>query len=343
MKFGVFDHMDRSGADLGQLYQNRLTLSETYDRAGLYGYHVAEHHVTPLGLSPSPSVVLSAVAQRTEHLRFGPMVYVLSIEHPRRILEEICMLDQLSGGRLEVGIGRGISPIELAFYGIKDESEAKQRYEETLSLLLESGSGGPITHTGEYFSVDGFPMELQLVQKPFPPLWYGVARPATADWAAERAINCVGNGPAGVVRKITDQYRAAWQRFGRDPQELPLLGMSRHIVVTDSDTEVYEEARAAYEQWFANLNLLWIQRGVRIPLNFPSDFDEAVNAGFCVIGSPSTVRDRLLPQVEEAGINYLLGRLAFGNLALERSLRSVELLEEEVLPALAGAGALRSG
>ena len=113
MKFGVFDHMDRSGPDLGQLYQNRLALVEAYDRAGFYGYHVAEHHGTPLGLSPSPSVFLSAVAQRTERLRFGPMVYVLSTYHPLRILEEICMLDQLSGGRLEVGIGRGISPIEL--------------------------------------------------------------------------------------------------------------------------------------------------------------------------------------------------------------------------------------
>ena len=343
MRFGVFDHMDRSGPDLGQLYHNRLTLTGAYDRARFYSYHVAEHHGTPLGLSPSPSVFLSAVAQRTERLRFGPMVYVLSTYHPLRILEEICMLDQLSGGRLEVGIGRGISPIELAFYGIKDESEAKLRYEETLSLLLENGRGGSITHSGEYFSVEGFPMELELVQKPFPPLWYGVARPATADWAAERGINCVANGPAGAVRKITDQYRAAWERLGRDTQELPLLGMSRHIVVTDSDTEARDEARAAYLQWFANLNLLWSQRGMPIPLNFPSGFDDAVNAGFVVVGSPSTVRDSLLPQVEEAGINYLLGRLAFGNLTLERSLRSVELLEEEVLPALAGMGALQSG
>jgi hypothetical protein len=78
-------------------------------------------------------------------------------------------------------------------------------------------------------------------------------------------------------------------------------------------------------------------------LNFPPDFNDAVIAGFCVVGSPSTVRDCLLPQVEEAGISYLLGRLAFGNLALERSLRSVELLKEEVLPALARVGTSRSG
>jgi hypothetical protein len=78
-------------------------------------------------------------------------------------------------------------------------------------------------------------------------------------------------------------------------------------------------------------------------LILPANFDDAVSAGFCVVGSPSTVRDRLLPQVEEAGINYLLGRLAFGNLALECSLRSVELLEHEVLPALAEAVALPNG
>jgi alkanesulfonate monooxygenase SsuD/methylene tetrahydromethanopterin reductase-like flavin-dependent oxidoreductase (luciferase family) len=343
MKFGVFDHMDRSGPDLGQQYQDRLSLIEAYDRAGFYGYHIAEHHGTPLGLAPSPSVFLSAVAQRTVRLRFGTIVYVLSTYHPLRILEEICMLDQLSGGRLEVGIGRGISPIELAFYGVTDEGEARQRYEDTLSLLLQSGTGGPISHRGKYFSVESFPMELCPVQKPFPPLWYGIARPATADWAAERGINGACNGPAGAVRGITDQYRAAWERLGHDPQDLPLLAMSRHIVVADSDTEAYEEAKAAYDQWFANLNLLWSQRGVRIPLNFPSDFDDAVNVGFCVVGSPSTVRDRLIPQVQDAGINYLLGRLAFGNLSLERSLRSVQLLEQEVLPALAGIDAVRAG
>jgi alkanesulfonate monooxygenase SsuD/methylene tetrahydromethanopterin reductase-like flavin-dependent oxidoreductase (luciferase family) len=117
MKFGVFDHMDRSGADLGQLYQNRLRLTEAYDRAGFYAYHVAEHRGTPLGRSPSPSVFLSAVARRTERLRFGPMVYVRSTYHPLRILEEICMLDQLSGGRLDafgnLALERSLQSVEL--------------------------------------------------------------------------------------------------------------------------------------------------------------------------------------------------------------------------------------
>src|SRR6202048_3709413 len=76
MQFGIFDHLDDSGVPLGRHFEERLRLIEAYDRAGFYGYHLAEHHNTPLGYAPSPGVFLSAVAQRTRQLRFGPMVYI---------------------------------------------------------------------------------------------------------------------------------------------------------------------------------------------------------------------------------------------------------------------------
>src|SRR5215469_15759337 len=106
MEFGVFDHLDRDGAPLHDYYDARLTIVEAYDRLGFYAYHVAEHHATPLGMAPSPSVFLAAVAQRTRRLRFGPLVYALPLYHPLRLIEEICMLDQMSDGRLEIGFGR---------------------------------------------------------------------------------------------------------------------------------------------------------------------------------------------------------------------------------------------
>src|ERR1700744_3613992 len=117
MDFGVFDHLDRYDGPLSEYYEARLRLIELYDRAGFFGYHLAEHHATPLGMAPSPSVFLAAVAQRSKRLRFGPMVYALPLYHPLRLIEEICMLDQLSGGRLDIGFGRGASPIELSFFG----------------------------------------------------------------------------------------------------------------------------------------------------------------------------------------------------------------------------------
>src|SRR5262249_58691603 len=97
--------------------EERLQLVEAYDAAGFHAYHLAEHHATPLGMAPSPGVFLAAVAQRTRNLRFGALVYALPLHHPLRMIEEICMLDHLSGGRVDIGFGRGSSPIELAHFG----------------------------------------------------------------------------------------------------------------------------------------------------------------------------------------------------------------------------------
>src|SRR6202049_5283796 len=111
MEFGVFDHLDRTGPDLAGFYQDRLKIIEAYDRAGFYAYHIAEHHSTPLGMAPSPNVFLAAVAQRTRRLRFGPLVFVLPLYHPVRLMAGICMLDQMSGGRLELSFRRGAAPL----------------------------------------------------------------------------------------------------------------------------------------------------------------------------------------------------------------------------------------
>src|SRR5215212_6292647 len=135
MKFGVFDHMDRAGGDLHRQFDDRLKLIELCERAGFHAYHIAEHHATPLGMAPSPSVFLAAVAQRTQKLRFGPLVWAMPLHHPLRLIEEICMLDQLSGGRLELGFGRGSVPIELEYYGA-DPADAQETYTEAVELVL---------------------------------------------------------------------------------------------------------------------------------------------------------------------------------------------------------------
>jgi len=113
MEFGVFDHLDRTGQALPDFYEDRLKIAAAYDAAGFYAYHIAEHHSTPLGMAPSPNIFLAAVAQRTRRIRLGPLVYLLPLYSPLRLIGEICMLDHLSHGRIEIGIGRGASPHEL--------------------------------------------------------------------------------------------------------------------------------------------------------------------------------------------------------------------------------------
>ncbi|MGA8077556.1 MAG: LLM class flavin-dependent oxidoreductase, partial [Xanthobacteraceae bacterium] len=193
MEFGVFDHLDRTGPALPDYYEDRLTIAEAYDRAGFYAYHLAEHHGTPLGMAPSPNIFLAALAQRTRRLRFGPMVFVVPLYHPLRLIEEICMLDQISGGRLEIGFGRGASVIELELYGA-DPDAAQEIYTEGVELILKGLTHRRLNFRGKHFSFD-VPMELEPLQKPHPPIWYGVHAPDSAERAAKRGLHVVSLDP----------------------------------------------------------------------------------------------------------------------------------------------------
>ena len=334
MKFGVFDHMDRAGTDLGRQFEDRLRLIELYERCGFHAYHLAEHHATPLGMAPSPSVFLAAVAQRTKKLRFGPLVYTLNLYHPLRLIEEICMLDQMSGGRLELGVGRGISPYEVGYYGV-DPATGPERFAETLEVVLKGLTEKRLKHSGKYFAFDDVPMEMQPVQRPHPPLWYGANSLESADRLARQACNTVVGMKAEGVGQFAARYRDAWAALGRDPAAMPLIGLSRHVVVGDTDKEAQSAAKRAFALWYDALIHLWRAHGVGLPRQMiPADFEPALDGGYIVAGSAATVRDRLKRDNAVAGINYCLCRMAFGDLSFEESSRSVELFAREVMPAL---------
>ena len=332
MRFGLFDHMDRGHLSPGAQYRERLELIEACERAGFYAYHLAEHHSTPLGLASSPSVFLAAVAARTTRLRLGPLVYTLSIHHPLRLLEEICMLDQLSGGRLDLGVGRGISPIELGFFGVGED--AQQRYEEAYQILLHGLTSPRLNFQGKHYRFDDVPIEVAPVQRPHPPLWYALSRPDTCAFAASQGMNIVGSGTAAQFRTISDRYREEWAQGPRAAMPLPLMGVTRHVLVAPTDAEAMRTASGPYARWLASMKHLWQARGVPFPLNLPDTLPQAVAAGLCLVGAPQTVRAMMAEQIATAGITYLLCRLAFGDMSLEASLQSVALLERDVLPTL---------
>src|ERR1700694_3156731 len=118
MKFGLFDHVEDGGRPLATLFDERRLFARAPDDAGIYCLHVAEPHATPLNMVPVPGIYLGAVARATKRMRLGPPVYLLPLYSPLRLIEEICILDHLSHGRLEVGVGRGVSPFELNFHKV---------------------------------------------------------------------------------------------------------------------------------------------------------------------------------------------------------------------------------
>jgi alkanesulfonate monooxygenase SsuD/methylene tetrahydromethanopterin reductase-like flavin-dependent oxidoreductase (luciferase family) len=335
MECGVFDHLDDPGLPLDEAYEMRLKLIEAYDQAGFYAYHLAEHHATPLGISPSPGVFLAAVAQRTHHLRFGPLVYPLQFYHPIRLIEEICMLDQLSGGRFQLGVGKGVSPIELRFYGV-DPAEASALYAEELEVVLRGLATGEVEGAAGLYTLPHVALTLRPKQHPHPPLWYGISSPESTVWAAKHDVHIVTLAPAPGARVITDRYRQEWSALGKSPATLPFLGVERQIVVAESDELARAIARRAYQRWRKAFRHLWSLHGLgHVPDKlYPPDFEDAQRAGMAVAGAPPFVRDFIVRHMEECGATYLAAAFAFGDMTLGEALHSIDLFARHIMPVL---------
>jgi alkanesulfonate monooxygenase SsuD/methylene tetrahydromethanopterin reductase-like flavin-dependent oxidoreductase (luciferase family) len=332
LEFGIFDHVDRSDLPLTQFYEDRLKLIEAYDRAGIYGYHCAEHHSTPLGMSPSPSVYLAAVGQRTKQLSFGPLVYTLALYHPLRLAEEICMLDQMSRGRFLLGIGKGISPIEVGYYGV-DYKNADKMFAESFAVIMQALTKKTVSFEGEFFRYKDVPFELTPFRQPHPPLWYGVVNPDSAERAAKAGMNFISNSTAAAVKTKVARYRGAYQpTAGADA---PKFGMNRYMVLAETEEKALEIARRAYRRWWSSFMMLW-QKHNTAPnnVNYPPEIDGQIADGRAIVTTPAKALDILRGQLTESGANYLVCRFAFGDLSLSESTRSLELFQRHVMPAL---------
>ncbi len=156
MDLGIFDHLDRRDVPVHEHYESRLRLLEKYDAAGFYSYHLAEHHATPLGLAPVPGIFLAAATQRTRRIRLGPCVYCLPLYDPLRLIEEVCMLDHLSRGRFDFGVGRGIVPYEMAYFDLH-HLETEEIYEEALEVILQGLTSEVLDHRGRALHVQEGP------------------------------------------------------------------------------------------------------------------------------------------------------------------------------------------
>jgi alkanesulfonate monooxygenase SsuD/methylene tetrahydromethanopterin reductase-like flavin-dependent oxidoreductase (luciferase family) len=340
MKYAIFDHMDGAGTPLHRQYEDRLQFIALCDRLGYFCYHLAEHHGTPLGYAPSPAIFLASAAQRSKRMRLGPLLFVLPIYHPVRAYEEICMLDQLSGGRLELGLGRGSMPYEIAMYG-DDPATAQARYLENFEIIRQAFSQDEVSFQGKHISIERFPVRIHPLQRPHPPLWYATTKPDSAPWAAQNGANIMMLGAIDNARVVSERYRQEWDRLGRDASALPNIGITRHVVVADTDAEAIAIGRRAYKPWRESMAMLWKEAGTAFPIGhvYPDTFDELLKLGNGAAGAPRTVRDILNAQAAHAGLNYLACQLYFGDMAPHEASHSASLFAGQVAGLQDAAGA----
>lgn len=261
------------------------------------------------------------------------MVYALPLYHPLRMAEEICMLDHLSRGRVEIGFGRGSSPVELRYFG-EDPDTAQEKYAEALELLIRAFTSKTLDFSGKHFRFEDVPMELAPLQQPYPPIWYGVHAPESAERAARRGLQVIDLDPAKATAECFLRFRAAWAG-SQGTKPLPLMGIGRFVVVAETDDEARALARGAYPRWHSNFSFLHERLGYT-PSHPRAPTWEALEAeGRGIAGSPATVSRLCREHLEATGANYFVGQFAFGDLPLGETLASIELFASEVMPALA--------
>jgi alkanesulfonate monooxygenase SsuD/methylene tetrahydromethanopterin reductase-like flavin-dependent oxidoreductase (luciferase family) len=342
MKVGIFDHIERADRPIATTLDERLTFATAADEAGIYCLHVAEHHATPLNLVPVPGLYLAAAARVTKKMRLGPLCYLLPLYSPLRLAEEICILDHLSHGRIEIGVGRGVSPFELAYHKI-EAADSREIFIDAYNCMVEALTHDSFSYSGKHYTYKDVPMALRPLQQPLPPFWYGSSNTTGATWSGEQGMHFVANGPTAYAKANIDAYREALAKRGGAASPKPefkggaAVGILRHIVVAETDEEARRIAKENIAYHVNSLN--WLRKmhakteaQVRGLVPRGVTFEEWERDGMAIAGSPETVRRVIEQQTAELGVNYLLTYLFFGTMTLEQATRSLKLLSTEVMP-----------
>ena len=336
MNFGIFDWVEASGRPASAVYEHKLELGTAAERAGFHGFFVAEHQGTPLSIDGSPTALLSALFQRTRRLRAGALTFCLPWYHPYRFYSEVCMLDQMSHGRLELGVGRGVSPIESRIFGLENIDQSRERYRATLDAFFEACHSPTM-------KVNGVEAELHVkpYQKPYPPLWFPSSNKESIDFTARHGYHTAFIGKHADCKPLFERYRELWEKHRNDPGRhnahvaAPFLARTQHLVIADTDAAAEKLGLKAYETWAGHIHHLTRKIG-RPDVHKTTPYD-ADSAQPLIAGAPRTALQKLEEMLRATGANYLLCVLSFGDLAPDDAMRSLELFTREVMPALSPA------
>jgi alkanesulfonate monooxygenase SsuD/methylene tetrahydromethanopterin reductase-like flavin-dependent oxidoreductase (luciferase family) len=340
--FGVFDHIeDIPGTPTHRLLQDRLELVKLADEAGFAGFHLAEHHGSELCMAPNQEIFIAAASQITKAIRLGPMVKLLPLHHPVRIIEDMCVLDQLTGGRLEYGVGSGVAPIEHAWFG-SVWTERRQRFEDTLGIICNAFRSGEISSEGSaYHAFPTVPLATKPLQNPIP-FWY----PGNPAMAGRYGMNLMWPGP--IDQRAYDVYAEAWHehRGGTlrvdGPDAQPRVGCTMLVAIAGTEREALDIARRGMdglvrraENVHRNDRLIMSAEDCEAALgplrSILAHMEDAIQAG---AGTADQIAERFAAFLEPGLIDHVVLQLPVGDMTFDEARRTLERFATVVMPQL---------
>ena len=345
MRFGTFSYnQSRPWVPEKQAFEELLEQVLLTERLGFDDAWLAEHHHSDYGMLASPNLIIAALAPRTKRLRMGNLVNVLPLYDPMRLAEECGMLDILTNGRLNVGLGRGVPRDDLK-HGL-DRDTAQARFEEGIEILMRAWTEDTFTYTGKAWNYIDITCRPRPLQKPHPPIYYGATSPESPAMVARRGWNlALSRQPLANCARAIQAYRA--ERAKRPDLATPGDAiMVRDIYVAGTDEQAWREAPPQITRfWQLATDNVW--RGDSVSIDDLPKFTERFpyfpggltvkrldEWGTSLIGSPDTVIRKARAMIETARPDSLVGMFSFGGLKHDQVMRSIELFATKVMPFL---------
>ena len=332
-----------------EIIHRELQQMEWAEELGFDEVWLTEHHFIDYGLAVDPAALAAAAASRTRRVRIGLAAAILPFHHPVRLAEQVALIDIISNGRLDVGLGRGNRPAEFLGYNVPAE-ESRERFDETVEVMRRAWTEDHFSHRGRFYTVPEARVIPKPLQRPHPPLYQvcvsrdGIENTALRGWPM---LNSLLFGPVEQLIASRDTYVDTLKKVGRSEAEVRQLlsrwGVSRQIYVADTDAQALEEARN-FEMWYQESFRRFIvperledahptlRPGFRAMAERLSKvtWEELVRETLA-FGAPDTVA-RHVEIMRQMGVGQVLCWMNFGGLPQDKIRRSMELFAREVLP-----------
>ncbi|HZT07399.1 MAG TPA: LLM class flavin-dependent oxidoreductase [Chloroflexota bacterium] len=347
MEFSIFalpTYFQEQDPPQGDYLRRLIDLLASVEELGYDGIWANEHHFHPYGgMIPSPAVLLAALIQRTKRVRLGTSVVVLPLHHPIEVAEQLAMVDLMSDGRLELGVGRGFVPYDYQNLGVSFE-EGQERTQESLEIILAAWSQPTFSYTGKHYRFDNIELWPRPQQRPHPPVWIAcTGTPSSFTSTGAKGYNLLTVSSLRPMEKLGELarlYRDAWNASGRDPGGYRYA--THFQVVVDDDRD---RARRIASDAIRNYFGLHAKALALHPASANRGFDPLegfsierwIDEGRILAGTPDDVVATLRRAQAELGITGIDGTFFFGGVSFEVAERSLRLFAEGVIPRMRSA------
>ena len=348
MRYGLnfFPAFRLSDCSTAEYYDQVLRLAERGDQLGYTSAKCVEHYFNEYGgHTPSPIVLLSAIAARTRHLRPITGASIPAFNHPVKLAGELAMLDNLCQGRLDVGFGRAFIPEEFDVFGVNmDDSRA--RFEEGVTVITRLWTEERVTHHGRFFHLGNVHSMPRPLQQPHPPIWIAaIATPSSFEDAGRRGYHLMLVPYAGDIERtgqLLEQYQAAWRAAGH-AEGAWRVQVSIHVYVAPTHAEAVEGFKRPTERYievFGEAMHSWegrasgnyagydqVVRGIKAQTP-----QKLIDAHTALVGSPPEVVEQLRFLRSKLGDFEPSMQINFGGMSDAEAFRTLELFATEVVP-----------